>query len=347
MKSTQKRRLASHHLLACTGASGCSLIIILCSHFRLGGGDPLANLLAALLQRQLDTAVHSLAIRAGDLVALARPSDTFALHGLKGWVLPDFFVCVAIHVFQLVGIDVIGNKLGEVSLILCGVFLLEHLHVLLNMTTEDTLLVSLRIVLGVCTLLLSRLESWEVLGAVRHMQSTVCSSLECTPHASTHYSVPDADIQNALERSLVGLLLLNVELLAIDLLLALDRVILAELLQGPACHEKPSAVCCSIVLVSHGNAILRELRRCGLADDLVPRDGGIGHLANNLGVGEAHNEPVLLVVVLVLVLADHLPASLEVSLALATATLGHLVALEVGLVLENLDESHPSQQVPM
>merc|ERR1719321_1585258 len=127
---------------------------------------------------------------------------------------------------------------------------------------------------------------------------------------------------------MISLLFLDVELLAIDLFLALDHAILAKLLQGSARDKQTCAVGGSVVLVSNWYAELCELCRSGLADDLVTSNGGVGDLADDLAVCEAHDQPILFVIVLVLVLTDHLAACLEISLALPSATLLNLIPLE-------------------
>ena len=148
------------------------------------------------------------------------------------------------------------------------------------------------IILRLLSLFLSWLEAREVLGAVWHMQASICRSLECTPHAGTHASATDADIQDDLEWTLLRLLLLNVVLFTVQLLLALDILVLAKLLQGAAGDEQSGAVGGGVVFVSDGNTVLSELGRGGLADNLVSTDGCVGNLTDDLGVREANDKPL-------------------------------------------------------
>ena len=64
------------------------------------------------------------------------------------------------------------------------------------------------------------------------------------------------------------------------------------------------------------------------------------NLADNVTIGDANNEAVLVRVVLVLVLAHHGAASNVISLAFAATAETSLEALEVRLVLDDLDERH-------
>ena len=78
----------------------------------------------------------------------------------------------------------------------------------------------------------------------------------------------------------------------------------------------------------------------GGADHDVPLEPGVGDLAADVGVGAAHDHPVLGGVVLVLVLDDQTLASIVVGSSLPPPAELDLVPLEVGLILNNLNERH-------
>mmetsp|Transcript_24248 Transcript_24248/g.51473 ORF Transcript_24248/g.51473 Transcript_24248/m.51473 type:complete len:213 (-) Transcript_24248:80-718(-) len=208
------------------------------------------------------------------------------------------------------------------------------------MLSEDPVLVGLSIILGLLTLLLGSFVAREVLCGVWHVEAAVHGALQCAPHPGTHACGLEAHIEDHLQGLLLSLLVLHMVLLAIDLLLALEILVEAELLQHTARHQEACAVSRGVVLVTDGDAKVLELGGTGRSNNDVPADCGVGDLADAPPVGEAHDKAVLPVVVLALVLAAHLPACLEVRLALATTALRHLEALEVGGVLENLDERH-------
>ena len=75
-------------------------------------------------------------------------------------------------------------------------------------------------------------------------------------------------------------------------------------------------------------------------DDDVSLDPGVGDLAADVGVGAAHDHPVLGGVVLVLVLDDKTLASIVVGSSLPPPAELDLVPLEVGLVLDNFNKGH-------
>jgi len=62
-------------------------------------------------------------------------------------------------------------------------------------------------------------------------------------------------------------------------------------------------------------------------------------LADNICVGEANDESVFGAVVFVLVLGDQPFAGIEIGLSFAPTSVLDLVALEIRLVLDNLDET--------
>merc|ERR1740117_2705674 len=295
-----------------------------------------------LLHGKLATPDDVLAIRAFDVVARALPCDSHLLRRLEIWVLPDLAVGRGVHVLHLFRLDAVAQELGEVSLIFGRILLLQHLHVFFNMVAKDAVFVGLGIILRFCTLLLSWLEAWEVLGAVWHVQTTIGGSFESTPQSGADACALQSNIENDLEGFfLIAILFLfNMVLLTVDFLSTLECLVQSKFLEHSAGNEETSGIRSSVVFVSNWNAEVCEFRRGCLADDLVPSNGRISHLANHLGIGEAHYQPVLLVVVLVFVLANHLPTGLEVSLALPATTLRNLVALKVRLVLEDFDERH-------
>ena len=76
----------------------------------------------------------------------------------------------------------------------------------------------------------------------------------------------------------------------------------AVLRQQPARAQQPGGVRRGVVGQPCLHAELGKLVRVRAADGHVALDRGVDHLANDIAVGEAHGEPVLLAVVLVLVL---------------------------------------------
>lgn len=77
----------------------------------------------------------------------------------------------------------------------------------------------------------------------------------------------------------------------------------------------------------------------GSVADITLNLGG-DHLADDVLVGETHNEAVLGGSELVLVLADKTLARVVVGLTLTTTLVLHLETLVVSFVLDNLDETH-------
>mmetsp|Transcript_3421 Transcript_3421/g.5734 ORF Transcript_3421/g.5734 Transcript_3421/m.5734 type:complete len:235 (+) Transcript_3421:355-1059(+) len=225
-------------------------------------------------------------------------------------------------------------------LILRWIFLLQHLHVLFHMIAENLLLVGLCIVLRLTTFLISCLETREVLGLVGNMEASVNCTFQCSPHAVPHASASNANIQNALERPLLILLILHVIFFAVKLFLPFELFVQSKLLQDTTGHQEPGGVCCSIVLMPSRDTKMSQLIGGCCGNNHVTSQGGVNTLANDTLVGEANYQSVLSVVELVLVLAHHFAASMIVCLALSAAPSLHLEALEVCGILQHLHKRH-------
>mmetsp|Transcript_39503 Transcript_39503/g.88415 ORF Transcript_39503/g.88415 Transcript_39503/m.88415 type:complete len:215 (-) Transcript_39503:71-715(-) len=208
------------------------------------------------------------------------------------------------------------------------------------MVSVDAFLVRLSIVLCLTALLFRRSIAWELLDGVWDVQATIHCTLQGTPDSASVTSAPQADIKNALERTLVVLFLFNVVLFRIKLLLSLDSICQADCCKAPPGDEQARAICSCVVLVAGRNAIVLEFIRTGCCYALVSHDGGIDNLADDALVAEAYDQSVLLGFVLCLVLLCHPSACGVVSLALTTAALLHLEPLEEGSVLHQFHERH-------
>ena len=110
--------------------------------------------------------------------------------------------------------------------------------------------------------------------------------------------------------------------------------------QRAAGQQQPGAVARGVVREPELDAVGRELVGVGGRDHAVPGERRGTDLRHHVGVGDAGDETVLRGVVLGAVLEDELAAGLVVGLALATAAVLDLVALEVGGVFDDFDEDH-------
>merc|ERR1719440_2230413 len=312
--------------------------LVLRQHLLRMLGDARRNALLALLEGQTHHARPRLAV-AGDLVPVAhRLLPTFLL--LVRRVLTDLLVDFLVQLLEVVAILAISDVRGVDLLVLLLILLLEGLHVLRHVAAEDALLVEVRIVLAL-VLARARLVARELLRGVRDVEAAVRGALEHREHLGADRRALEADVQDGLEGPAVALVVvLDVELLAIGLLLALEGVRKADLVERAAREQEPDAVARSVVLQPNLEAVLLELGGVRVGHDLVALDRRVDDLRDAALVREAHDEPVLRRVVLVLLLADHHAASAVVGLPLAAAAVLDLKALEVSAVLHNLDESH-------
>lgn len=79
--------------------------------------------------------------------------------------------------------------------------------------------------------------------------------------------------------------------------------------------------------------------RIGNATDVVTFDTGVCNLTCNVSVAEAYNQTIFWCIVLVLVLENQTFPSIVIGFTLTTPLEFNLIALEVLLVLNNLDET--------
>merc|ERR1719281_972263 len=254
----------------------------------------------------------------------------------------DRLVHFLVQLLQVIAVDALGD-VRRVDLL---VLLLERLHVLADVAAEDALLVEVGIVLALL-LTAARLVARELLRRVRDVKTAVRGTLQHREDLGADRGALQADVQDRLERAAVTIVVvLDVELLAVNLLLALEGVGEADLVEHAARQEEANAVAGGVVLEADLEAELIQLLRIGMHHDLVALDRRVDDLRDAALVREAHDEAVLGGVVLVLLLADHDAAGAIVGLALAAAAVLHLEALEVRAILDNLNERHGTGTEP-
>merc|ERR1719460_961596 len=252
----------------------------------------------------------------------------------------DLLVDFLVQLLEVVAILAISDVRGVDLLVLLLILLFEGLHVVRHAAAEDALLVEVRIVLALL-LAGARLVARELLRGVRDVEAAVGGALEHREHLRANGGALQADVQDGLERAAIAVVVvLDVELLTIRLLLPLEGIREANLVERAAREKEPDAVARRVVLQPDLEPVLLELSRVRVHHDLVALDGRGDDLRDAALVREAHDEAVLGRVVLVLLLADHHTARAVVRLALPAAAVLGLEFLEVSAVLHNLDESH-------
>jgi len=232
----------------------------------------------------------------------------------------------------------VSIPLAELSLESVLIRVLQVLHVLFNVDTEDSFSVDLSIV---SFLVSFRAKSWESLGGVGNVETTVASTLEATEDTVTGGSSDETNIQNSLEgSSLVFLVvLLDIVVLTIDLLGTSVNLVQTSLGEESSGGKETSGVASSVVGQTSFNTESLEFSGVSGGQDLITLDGGVDDLADNSGAGDSSNESVFGGVVLALVLGDQSLSGIVVSLSLSPSTESGLESLEVSSGLVNLHES--------
>merc|ERR1719203_56679 len=122
-------------------------------------------------------------IRTRGSVTLFRVRYILALLLSTIWILTNFRMRSCVHILHFLSIDVVFDEFGEVSLILGGIFFLQHLHVFFHMLAENASLVGFSIIFVFLAFLFRSFVARKVFAAVRNMKTTIDSALQRTPHA--------------------------------------------------------------------------------------------------------------------------------------------------------------------
>ena len=241
-------------------------------------------------------------------------------------------------------LDVLGEELGVLGLHLLIFVVAKVGHVEHDVLAEHVLgELAGGVLLGLAVV------ADEALDGVGHVNTTVGGSLHGGEHARTEGGAGDTDIEVAAQRAALGLPIKILDVqgavsVADGADLTVDVVTLVHLVhtvasERAAGEEEAGGVGGGEVLETEADAVVAELRGVGAADNLVAGHLGVDDLGLDVLVGEADDEAVAGGVVLVLGLGCEALAGAVVGLAFAAAAELGLEALEVGLVLEDLDES--------
>jgi len=219
------------------------------------------------------------------------------LNGDTRRILSDGGMHLLVKLLKIVSSDRVLKVSGKVSLEVLLIVLLHLPHVVSDVLTHDASLVGSSIErLGISV------ESRKSLITVRNVKSTVTRALHGAKNFSTSGGVLDSNIEQSTERSLLVVDLTNKVSAAIDnsghniaswLLNTSVSLIKANLLQKTASQQKSSAVSSSIVLQTSGQTVLDQLLGRSRTQNLVTVDLGVDNLADNITVGESHNQTVL------------------------------------------------------
>jgi hypothetical protein len=250
------------------------------------------------------------------------------------WVSSDGVVALLVHGLEGVAVDAGLHVLRELLGVGLLVVLLELLHVLGNVATEDVFAVGLGI-----EVVLFVVVAWESLGGVWDIEATINGTLECAKDLVTGGGSGETGVQEASEWAWTVVAWLHVVLVTIDLLLSLVKLVELHLLEESPGEEETGAVVSGVVLEADRDAELGQLVGVGGADDNITAHSGVDDLADDISVGGSDNKSVFWGVKLVLVLSAEASSGLVVSLAFLSSSEFWLESLEVSLVL--LDFNQP------
>lgn len=267
-----------------------------------------------------DTVVALLLVEGslGELLASMMVNDSLG-GGLAGRVSTDGLMSLSVHLLKVISIDAGLDELGELAVVELGL-LRELAHVISNVTTKDVLTEDL----SIASVLLG-IVAGEALLAVRNVDTAIDGSLEGTKDLGTSGGTTKTNIEEGLEGTGT---LLHVELGGLE----------AKGGQSTTSAEETSAISSSPVGQTNLDTISGELMRVGRGQDHITLNLGIHKLTDDVGVGAADDETVLGGVVLVLVLDDEALTGIVVGLTLTATTVLDLETLEVGGVLDELNE---------
>jgi len=297
-------------------------------HLLLGLGETKTKLLGSDALLALSKSKTS---RAELLVAL----DGLLLLLLEGRICTDSLVSILVDLLEVISLDALLLVAAELTIVCLRILLLELLHVVSDVATEDVLAESVSV-----KLLLLVVPTDKATLAVRDVETTVKSTLHGGEHTAASGGAVETDIEKSLERTTLVELLDGAEGSTSSLLDTSVELVHAELLVKTTSNKKTSCIGSSVVGETKLDAIARKLVRVSGSQDVITIDARVNDLADAIAVGETDDKTVLGGVVLVLVLNHKTTTLIVVSLTLTTTTVLSLEALEISLVLNNLLERH-------
>jgi len=222
-------------------------------------------------------------------------------------ILTDLLVNTLIKLLQTISLNILRKVSGKLLLVLGVIFLLEVLHVLTNVASEDALTVHVRVVLLGVTVI-----TRESLLGVGDIKSTIGGALQGTEDTASSRGGLASNIKEGTEGTLVLIDLINVvgslsnrgrDDISVNLVITLIDIIQTNLLEETTSAQQSSTVGSGVVLKSDLQSVTGEFVRAGRREDAVTIDQGVHDLADHLTVGETHDDTVLGGLVLVLGLA--------------------------------------------
>mmetsp|Transcript_9612 Transcript_9612/g.14526 ORF Transcript_9612/g.14526 Transcript_9612/m.14526 type:complete len:276 (-) Transcript_9612:118-945(-) len=222
-------------------------------------------------------------------------------------ILTDLLVNSLVKFLQTISLNILGKVRRELLLVLGVIFLLEVLHVLTNVSSEDALTVHVRVVLLGVTVI-----TRESLLGMGDVKSTIGSTLQGTEDTASSGGGLAPNIEKGTEGTLVLVDLINVvgslsnrgrDYISIDLVITLINIIQTNLLEETTSAQQSSAVGGGVVLKTNLQSVTGQFVRAGRRKNAVTIDQGVHNLADHLTVGETHDDTVLGGLVLVLGLA--------------------------------------------
>jgi hypothetical protein len=272
------------------------------------------------------------------------------------WVSNDSLVNLFVEI--LASFDTGGLEafvpLGELSLEFLSVFLLERFHVVGNVVSEDSCSVCLGIEFSInlfssgrftsLVLDLSNLSSgvtWESLGLMWYVKSTIASTLKDTEESGTGGGSLETNIEKSLEWSLIIIdIIINVEVFTVNIRGSFVKIAETDLFQQSSGEKESSGVSGGVVGKTSGETVLLELGGESRAKNSISSHGGEDNLSDEFSVSSSDDESVFLGVILVLVLLHQSSSGVVVSLCLSSSLWFDLHSLGVCLVLDDFNETH-------
>jgi len=247
-------------------------------------------------------------------------SNEFSVSGFlySVWVGNDGGVDLFVEVFA--GLNLSSGEalgpVGELSLEFLSVFFLEGFHVVGDVVSEDSSSVCFGIEFGLNSFRSGRFTSlvlnnsdlssgvtWESLGLMWNVDSTIASTLKDTEDSGTGGGSLETNIEKSLEWSLIIIsIIINVEVLSVDISGGFVEVTESDLFQQSSGEEETGGIGGGVVGKSSSESVSFELGGFSSAKNSISSHGGEDNLGDEFGVSSSNDKSVFLGVILVLVL---------------------------------------------
>jgi len=244
------------------------------------------------------------------------------------------FVRLLVHSLQTLTINTVLNVLTELFAISFLVVLLQFIHVLSYVTTEDVFAVGLSV-----EVVFFVVVAWESFGRVWDVEATVDGAFQSTEDFVSGGGSGETGVEEASEWAWAVFGWFYVVFVTVDFFLAFVKLVELHFGEESSSEEETGAVVSGVVGEADFDAEFGEFVGVSSANHYIPTHSWVRNLANNIPVGGSNDQSVFWGVEFVLVLSAESSSGLVIGFTDLSPLEFWLEPFEVSLVLLDFDQS--------